>query len=83
MWNYRIMSRQYPESVGGQTLYGIYEVFYNRKKEIVAWDTEPSYGPCETVDELIAGLNMMLKDAERCKNDILLYEMKAEGDWDS
>ena len=81
-WNYRIFKREYPEASGPTTFFELHEVYYNKAQQIVAWSTEPEAGPQETIDELLTELHMMARDAEKCRDDILEYEMKPEGDWD-
>jgi len=81
-WNYRVFRREYPGTIDVPVGYELHEVYYNSAGQIVAWSTEPEAGPAESVDELIEELEMRLRDAERCREDILNYDMEPEGDWD-
>jgi len=81
-WNYRIFKREYPDSAQSTVFYELHEVYYNDAKQIVAWSTEPEAGPAETVKELFTALRLMARDAYKCRDDILEYEMEPEGDWD-
>ena len=82
-WNYRIFKREYPETFGSTTFYGLYETYYNDAHQIVAWSTEPEAGPQESVEELLSEVRMMARDAYKCRDDVLDYEMEPEGDWDN
>ena len=65
MWNYRIIKRK--------NSYGLYEVIYNDDGEIFAHSEEAeleSHSP----EELIETLNMMLDDANKSKQNILIYD---------
>ena len=81
-WNYRIFKREYPEASGPTTFYELHEVYYNSAHKIVAWSTKPEAGPQESEEELLSELRMMARDAYRCRDDVLDYEMEPEGDWD-
>jgi hypothetical protein len=63
-WNYRI--------VKDKNGFSFREVFYNKKGEICAM-TEDEIAPFsdESPAGLIKVLEMMLKDANKCKNDII------------
>lgn len=69
-WNYRIirkiddLNNPYCE---------IYEVYYNDKGEIVAHTLNPQLAFGDTPEELIEDLKLMLRDAEKHKDDILEY----------
>ena len=65
MWNYRIIKKD--ES------YGLYEVIYNDEKQIAAHSEEPEL-ESHDIDDLIESLEMMLKDAKKCKNKILEHD---------
>ena len=65
MWNYRIIKKD--ES------YGLYEVIYNDEKQIAAHSEEPEL-ESHDIDDLIESLEMMLKDAKKCKNNILEHD---------
>ena len=82
-WNYRIFKREYPNDVHCTTYFELHEVYYNDAHQIVAWSTEPEAGPQESVEELLSEVRMMAKDAYKCRDDVLDYEMEAEGDWDN
>ena len=65
MWNYRIIKRK--------NSYGLYEVMYNDDGEIFA-HTEEAEVIAESPEELIETLNMMLADANKSKENILIYD---------
>ena len=81
-WNYRIFKHEYPKGIHCTTYYELHETYYNDANQIVAWSTEPEAGPQETVEELLGEVRMMARDAWKCKDDILDFEMEPEGDWD-
>jgi len=81
-WNYRIFKRNYPEAIT-PTLYELHEVYYNKAHKIVAWTQDPEGGPAESVEELLDEMRMKARDAWQSRNDVLDYEMKPEGEWDS
>ena len=60
------------------TFYGLHEVYYDvindDDEPTVMWTEKPEFGYFDSVDELIESLEMMLKDANRCKDDILDLE---------
>ncbi len=68
-------------------MYGLYEVIYNDEKQIAAHTEDPKL-ESHDVDDLIESLEMMVRDAKKCKNNILkhdqiqfapLYDEKEEG----
>jgi hypothetical protein len=65
MWNYRIIKRK--------NSYGLYEVMYNDDGEIFAHSEEAEV-IAESPEELIETLNMMLADANKSKENILIYD---------
>ena len=65
MWNYRIIKRK--------NSYGLYEVMYNDDGEIFAHSEEAEV-IAESPKELIDTLNMMLADANKSKENILIYD---------
>jgi len=65
MWNYRIIKRK--------NSYGLYEVMYNDDGEIFAHSEEAEV-IAESPEELIETLNMMLSDANKSKENILIYD---------
>ena len=65
MWNYRIIKRK--------NAYGLYEVMYNDDGEIFAHSEEAEV-IAESPEELIETLNMMLADANKSKENILIYD---------
>ena len=58
--------------------YGLHEEFYDVLDDdgelIVLWTENPMFGYFDSVEELIESLEMMLKDAKHCKDDILDLE---------
>lgn len=71
-WNYRIHERLYPCAVSDVS-YELHETFYDDKGTPIMWTEEPEAGPCESPDELIEMLEMMLSDAKKSRDDILDY----------
>lgn len=71
-WNNRIMRHKHPNG----DYYQIHEVYYDGDKK--SWTVEPIVPFGETVDELIEHLEMMLRDAKKCKEDILDYDENEE-----
>ena len=65
MWNYRIIK--------DKNAYGLYEVMYNDDGEIFAHSEEAEV-IAESPEELIETLNMMLSDANKSKENILIYD---------
>ena len=65
MWNYRIIK--------DKNAYGLYEVMYNDDGEIFAHSEEAEV-IAESPKELIETLNMMLADANKSKENILIYD---------
>jgi hypothetical protein len=65
MWNYRIIK--------DKNAYGLYEVMYNDDGEIFAHSQEAEV-IAESPEELIETLNMMLADANKSKENILIYD---------
>jgi len=65
MWNYRIIK--------DKNAYGLYEVMYNDDGEIFAHSEEAEV-TAESPEELIKTLNMMLADANKSKENILIYD---------
>jgi len=65
MWNYRIIK--------DKNSYGLYEVMYNDDGEIFAHSEEAEV-IAESPEELIETLNMMLSDANKSKENILIYD---------
>ena len=65
MWNYRIIK--------DKNSYGLYEVMYNDDGEIFAHSEEAEI-IAESPEELIETLNLMLSDANKSKENILIYD---------
>jgi len=65
MWNYRIIK--------DKNAYGLYEVMYNDDGEIFAHSEEAEI-IAESPEELIKTLNLMLSDANKSKENILIYD---------
>ena len=82
-WNCRIFKRKYPDASDPTVFYELHEVYYNDANQIIAWSTDPEAGPHDSIEELLSEVKMMAKDAEKCRDDILDYEMEPEGDWDN
>ena len=72
MWNYRIIKR---EVEGQADQYGLFEVMYNDDKQISA-HAEQAEITCESPEEIIESLSIMLSDAIKCKesDNILIYD---------
>ena len=62
MWNYRIIK-------DGDN-YGLYEVFYNEDGKISA-HSENAEVVCESPEEIVKTLRLMLDDAEKFSNNVL------------
>ena len=79
-WNNRIIRSRHIVTNSKEELdiYGLYEVYYDalddNDEPTVMWTKEPMFGYFDSVEELIGSLEMMLKDAKRCKDDILDLE---------
>lgn len=70
------MRRRFPARRKGQpeqVLYGLHEVYYDEKKRVDGWTKEAMFGYFESVDELMACLKQMRRDAKRSKKDVLDY----------
>ena len=65
MWNYRIIK--------DENAYGLYEVMYNDDGEIFAHSEEAEI-IAESPEELIETLSLMLSDANKSKENILIYD---------
>ena len=65
MWNYRIIK--------DKNAYGLYEVMYNDDGEIFAHSEEAEI-IAESPEELIETLSLMLSDANKSKENILIYD---------
>ena len=75
-WNYRIL-RHSPK--GKALYYGLHEVYYDDKNKPFAWTHDSMCGYHDTPKDLIKALSMMLKDARKCKEDIMDYGAKPKG----
>jgi hypothetical protein len=76
-WEYRIIKR----TNGEETWYAIYEVYYNKKKEIYAISKNPNWPLGSNLDELEDSLKMFMK---ALKKPILDYNMEfSKPDWDA
>ena len=60
MWNYRV--------IRNKEAYGLYEVFYNNEGEIAAHAENPDLVG-ESVEDLLASLELMKKDIQRTLDD--------------
>ena len=73
-WNNRIIKMTDKNG----TFYGLHEVYYDAINDdgepTVMWTEKPAFGYFNNVEELIGDLELMLKDANRCKDDILDLE---------
>jgi len=67
-WNYRILKRQ---NESGEYEYGIHEVFYNEKGEIVSWTKESMTPVCPSKEGLRHELNLML---EAFRDETIIYK---------
>lgn len=77
-WNNRIFRHKFVHRDGSVSYsYAIHEAFYHEnKKQPHSWTETAMCGHYDSVDDLIKGLEKMLKDAKRFKNDVLDYEPK-------
>ena len=67
---------------GIYTWYGLHEVYYNDKDEIISWTEKPEI--CgDDVAEIDSTLSFMIKDVKTPEHMILDYDMEPEGDWDN
>jgi hypothetical protein len=73
-WNYRIMKKKLGGD--GKDYFGLYEVYYDKFGGMMWTKRSMTLGDYESSEELIQALTIMLKDAERSKNDILNYDDK-------
>jgi len=60
MWNYRIVRHR----SRGQTWYGLHEVYYRKNGKMYLWAPKPD-AVGDTLNEVVAGLAMMLRDATK------------------
>ncbi|TWV95670.1 hypothetical protein [Chitinophaga pinensis] len=67
-WNYRVMKRK---SESGEYDYGIHEVFYNEKGEVIFWTLESLVPVCPSEEGLREELHLMLK---ALKEETIVYE---------
>ncbi len=74
-WNYRIME----DGKGRSKYYSLREVFYNDNNEIRGFSSEPDTPLGDTAKDLIKVIEMMLKDAKKCKENILKSDVKCKG----
>ena len=65
MWNYRLIK--------DKELFGLHEVMYNDDGKIFAHTEKPEITG-ESVEDIISTLNLMLGDAEKYKEDILIKD---------
>lgn len=73
-WNNRIFRHV---GTDGYVTYALHEAYYPQGKTIPdGWTENAMCGHYETVDDLIASLKQMLRDAKRSRNDVLDYEPK-------
>lgn len=80
-WNYRIFRHVSETGQAGEwsEYYQLHEAYYpddcgKRRAKPDGWTEESPQIIGDTVDELINVLEMMLKDAKKCKKDILDYK---------
>lgn len=77
-WNNRILKHSSPHG----ECYRIHEVYYDMEpdgnEDGLSWTVEPKTPFGETVDELIEDLEMMLRDAEKSRDDIIEYDSKRQ-----
>lgn len=74
-WNYRIIKR-IPEQ--GEPYYGIFEVYYDKYRNIKAWTTEPVTPVWEDIEDLKGSLELMLRAFEKDVLDENKIEIKHE-----
>ena len=68
-WNNRILKR----TIGDVDYYGIYEVHYDDDKPIMC-TMEPKLGLYESVEEIIEDIEIIRKDIDKHKDDVLEYD---------
>ncbi len=64
-WNHRVIRREYKSETYEETLYGIYEVFYNSDGSIFAYTENPANPEAETPKDLKEILEWMLKSLDK------------------
>lgn len=67
-WNYRAVK----QTVAGEEIYRIYEVYYTDDGGIEGWTAKPICPQGETLDDLVGDLKMMLHDTQ--KRPVLVME---------
>lgn len=75
-WNNRIFrhEKKYKDII--MVTYALHETYYNSRGKPDSWAIDPMCGHFDSVDDLIKGLEMMLRDAKRSRKDVLDYEPK-------
>lgn len=77
-WNNRIFRHGFVHKDGSVSYtYALHEAYYPDGMTIPdGWTENAMCGHYETVDDLLDSLKQMLRDAKRCRNDVLDYEPK-------
>jgi hypothetical protein len=77
-WNNRIFRHKWKatKGVAKHETFALHETFYaDDGKTVEGYTEEPMCGHYESVDDLIKGLEQMLSDVKRSKDDILEYKL--------
>ncbi len=64
-WNHRVIRRVYKSETYEETLYGVYEVYYNPDGSIFAYTENPVDAEAETLEDLQEILEWMLKSLDK------------------
>lgn len=68
-WNYRIFRHKNKYANKVTYWYALHEVFYNDEGKPFTYATEPD-AVGDSIDDLVAGITLMLKDAKDCKKGV-------------
>ena len=69
-WNNRI----YKHDIDGDTFFALHEAYYDVEAgEVKSWTDRPVTSLCESVEDLITLLELQLQDANRFRDDVLVY----------
>ena len=70
-WNYRIVKRK---DSTGEYFFAVHEAYYNKNNKISSITEEPIKIIGNDVEEIFSEIDMIKKDLERSKNDIIDYD---------